>query len=132
MIRPLSILAFGVGALILLVVAVLYVARGLQLRDPLRLSFAIIALGFAVALAYETAAITTGVDPTISAIVADEFARHPGVYLAIFLPLMLLAGGLSAHFTLRAPRPEGWLVVTGALVAYLGGAGLVARLGLGP
>lgn len=63
---------------------------------------------------------------------ADEFARHPLVYLAIFLPLMLLAGGLSAHFTLRAPRPEGWLVVAGALVAYLGGAGLVVRLGLGP
>lgn len=132
MIRPLSALAFAAAALILLAVAALYAVRGLQLRDPLRVAFGVIALGFALALAYETSAITTGADPTISAIVADEFARHPGVYLVIFLPLMLLAGGLAAHFTLRAPSPTWWLVVATGAVAYVGGAVLVDRLGLLP
>lgn len=132
MIRPLSALAFAAATLILLAVAALYAARGLQLRDPLRVAFGIIALGFALALAYEAAAIFTGAELTISAIVADEFARHPLVWLSIFIPLMLLAGGLAAHFTLAAPGRVWWLVVAAGVAAYVAGAALVDRLGLLP
>jgi hypothetical protein len=130
--RPLAAGAFALAAVILLAGFALYAARGLQLRDPLRLALALLALGFAVALAYEAASIATGADPTISAIVADEFARHPVVYLAIFIPLMVLAGGLAAHFTLAAPGRVWWLVVAAGVAAYVAGAVLVDRLRLLP
>ena len=120
--------AFVVATLVLLVAGMLMAGRGFQLRDPLRLAFAVILLGFAGALAYETFAYATGLDPTISLITATEFARHPVAWLAFFLPAMLLAGALAMHFVSLGGTFRWWVVVAGA-VAYLVGGIVTWRTG---
>lgn len=109
---------FALAALALLVASGYLTWRALQHRDLLRESAAVIALGLAGAMAYETAALATGSRPTISGIVADEFARHPVQWLAFSLPVPLLVGGLVVHFTLRR-RQASWFVFAGGLVTYL-------------
>jgi hypothetical protein len=119
---------FVLATLVLLVGAVLMGWRGVQLRDPLRLAFAVILLGFSGALAYETFAYATGLDPTISLITATEFARHPAVWLAFFLPAMLLAGALAMHFVSLGGTFRWWVVAVGG-AAYAAGAVVTWRTG---
>lgn len=119
---------FVLVALALLAGAVLMTGRAFQLRDPLRLAFAVILLGFAGVVAYEAFAFATGLDPTISFITATEFARHPAVWLAFFLPLMLLAGALAAHFTYLGGVVRWWVVAAGAAM-YAAGAVVTWRTG---
>lgn len=122
---------FVAAALVLLIAAALMAGRGLHYRDPLRLAFAVILLGFAGAVAYEAFAYGTELDPTISFITATEFARHPVVWLAFFLPLMLLAGALALHFVALGGTFRWWVLLLGAL-AYLAGGAITWRTGWVP
>lgn len=122
---------FAGSGLVLAVATVLLAVRAGELRDPLRGALALVTLGFAAVLAYETFAYLTGIEPTISFLAALEFAVHPALWLGLFLPFMLLAGALAHHFTFGGHRPH-WGVIAAGAAAYLLGAVLVELTGWAP
>lgn len=74
--------------------------------DPARIaagavfgSVALILLGFALAMAYESFAIITGKDSTISALTAATIASHPHIALLAAFGAGTLLGALITHFT---------------------------------
>src|SRR5262245_59749124 len=109
---------FALAALLLLAWSAWLTWRAMRHRDLLRESTAIMALGLSGALAYEATELATGREPTISMILAQEFARHPLEWLAWFLPVVVLVGALTFHFV-ALRRQARWFVFAAGGMAYL-------------
>jgi hypothetical protein len=123
--------AFGLGTLALLAAGLLLVWIGLERRDPLRLGFAVVVLGGAAMLGYETFAYGTRLDPTISGIAAFQFARHPIAWLSVLAAAMVVIGSLSHHFTFAGHRTH-WYVLGIGLAGLFGGWFLTGLTGWVP
>jgi hypothetical protein len=111
---------FAIATASLLAAALLLAWIGLERRDPLRLGFAVVVLGGAAMLGYETFAYGTRLDPTISGIAAFEFVRHPILWLSVLAATMGVIGVLSHHFTFAGHRTH-WYVLGVGLISLLAG-----------
>lgn len=133
---PVSTGLATVLAATVLVASVWLVRLGAITSEPVRLlyfSLAVVGLGFTAALVYEIYALANPGVPTISAVAELAFQTQPVTWVAIYLALMTLAGGLVVHFTrvattsVMAVMPTPWWLITllgvaafllGAVVAY--------------
>lgn len=124
-------LVFGALTLLAVAGAILLYRRALGLDDPLGGGFALVVTGAAAMLAYETFAYGTRLAPTISLLVAGQFAAHPVVWVAVALVGTGLLGALTQHFLFAGHRRH-LAVLAGCVLAYVVGAAVTEVTGWVP
>ena len=122
--RTTAAAVYSGAALVLALAALSFGAQGYLVGDVLRAPLALILLGLALALAYESHAVRHGraahLHPTIARVAGLEFLQHPAAWLVVLVGLMGLAGALVIHFT-SLLRFQPWVLGV-AVAAYAGGA----------
>jgi hypothetical protein len=124
--EPLAGAVFAAAALVCFVSAFLMAWRALQLEDALHVAFAVMLLGLGVALVYETFAVWTELEPTISRLTSLLFLRDPVLWLLFYAGACLLGGALAEHFTALG-RHTHWTIPLLGVVMFTAGA-VVSRL----
>ncbi len=100
---------FGVATVILGLLAIGNTVGFLISHDYFYAAIALLAVGFGLALAYETVALWTGVMPTISRITAQQFEANRMTWIVVMVGVMLVTGNLVVDFRVLT-RLRGWLV----------------------